>query len=197
MKSVKRSEKENFSSLMAAVFAPPDKTLLADLTQVRSLFSQAAEITLETLQRDYDRLFSNWGRESISLIESTYKTWTLDRDCGLPFAGKKGAVMGDCALHLQSIFQALSLEIPADFQGTPDHLVLELEFLSYLYRSGSEDQIQNFIEDHLDWIPELKGRIQEVFPDSFYRQAVERLSDFLDSEKISSKERKDGSSGIH
>jgi TorA maturation chaperone TorD len=192
-----RSEKENIFNLLAAVFAPPDQALLADLSQAWSLFPRTGKTTLETLQKDYDRLFANGGGKNISLIESTHKAWTADGNCRLPFAGQKGWVMGDSALHLQSILRALSLEVPPDFQGIPDHLVLELELLSYLYRSGSEDRILNFIEDHLDWIPELAAQIREAAPDSFYREAVERLDDFLSREKYSSKERKNGPARIH
>jgi TorA maturation chaperone TorD len=104
--------------------------------------------------------------------------------------------MGDCALHIQNIFQALSLRVPPDFQGTPDHLTLELELLSYLYRFASEDQIRQFIEDHLDWIPNLRDEIQKDDP-GFYGKSVERLLEFLHKEIHSSKERQNESQSLH
>jgi TorA maturation chaperone TorD len=191
-----RSEKEQFSALMAAVFAPPDKTLLANLQREEPPISPGEEISLEVLQREYVRLFSNVSGEKVSLVESTYKPWTADKTCPLGFSGEKGLLMGDCALHIQNIFQALSLRVPPDFQGTPDHLVLELELLSHLYRFAPEDQIRRFIEDHLDWIPNLRDEIQKDDP-GFYGKSVERLLDFLHKEIHSTKERQNESQSLH
>jgi TorA maturation chaperone TorD len=176
-----RPEKEQFSAFMAAVFAPPDKTLLADLRREDPPISRDGEISLEGLQRDYARLFSNVSGKKVSLVESTYKPWTSDKNCLLGFSGEKGLLLGDCALHIQSIFQALSLRVPPDFQGTPDHLVLELELLSHLYGFASEDQIRRFIADHLDWIPSLRDEVQKA-DSGFYGRAVEMLLDFLNQE---------------
>jgi len=182
-----RSEKEQFSARMATVFAPPDEALLASLQRGEPVLFQDGEISLDVLQKDYIRLFSNVCGEKISLVESTYKPWTADKTCPLGFSGEKGLLMGDCALHIQNIFRTLSLKVPPDFLGMPDHLVLELELLSYLYRFASEDQIGQFIEDHLDWIPNLRDELQKADP-GFYGRAVERLLDFLNRERPYSKE---------
>jgi TorA maturation chaperone TorD len=191
-----RSEKENFSALMAAVFAPPDEILLANLQREEPPIPLDGEVSLEVLQRDYVRLFSNVGEEKNSLVESTYKPWTLDQACPLGFSGEKGLLMGDCALHIQNIFQVLSLRVPPDFQGTPDHLTLELELLSYLYRFASEDQIQWFIADHLDWIPILRDEVQKA-DSGFYGRAVERLFDFLNQEIHLLKEKQNEPQSLH
>ncbi|MCX5910332.1 MAG: hypothetical protein NTV04_00240, partial [Deltaproteobacteria bacterium] len=66
-----RSEKEQFSAFMAAVFAPPDKTLLANLQREEPPIPLDGEVSLEVLQRNYVRLFSNVSGEKISLVEST------------------------------------------------------------------------------------------------------------------------------
>jgi TorA maturation chaperone TorD len=191
-----RSEKEQFSAFMAAVFAPPDEILLANLQREEPPIPLDGEVSLEVLQRDYVRLFSNVSGEKNSLVESTYKPWTLDKACPLGFSGEKGLLMGDCALHIQNIFQALSLRVPPDFQGTPDHLTLELELLSYLYRFASEDQIRQFIEDHLDWIPNLRDEIQKDDP-GFYGKSVDRLLDFLTQEIHFSKEKQNEPQSLH
>ena len=172
MKSIARSEKENFSSLMAAVFAPPDQALLADLAQAQLLFPRVGGITLELLQEEYDRLFANWGGESISLIESTYKTWTLDRDCGLPFAGKKGAIMGDYALHLESIFRALSSRSLPFFMAP--RIIWSLSWHFFLTFIGRALKTRFKISSRTTWIGSrsLRGKFRKPLPIPFiYRRS--------------------------
>jgi TorA maturation chaperone TorD len=93
-----------------------------------------------------------------------------------------GLVMGDSALHMQAVYRQLSLEVPEVFGSMPDHLVLEMEFLALLYRSGSVEQTQRFIGDHLDWVPELKAALEKANPHPFYREAVEIIHLFLQQE---------------
>jgi len=181
---------------MAAVFAPPDQILLTNLRRGEPPIPLPGEVSLADLQRDYARLFSNVRGEKVSLVESTYKPWTADKTCPLGFSGEKGLLLGDCALHIRNIFQALSLKVPPDFQGTPDHLTLELELLSHLYRFAAEDQIRRFIDDHLDWIPNLRDEIQKSDP-GFYGRAVERLLEFLNQEIHFPKEKQNESQSLH
>ncbi len=113
------------------------------------------------------------------------------------FAASTGLLMGDCALHMQEIYRQLSLEVPEEFRSMPDHLVLELEFLALLYRFASDEQIERFIEDHLDWIPELKGAMEKANPHPFYRNAVELIHLFLQHETKNGKVKDHGQKKIH
>jgi TorA maturation chaperone TorD len=202
------AEKERFCAFAAAVLSPPDAALVDDLRQdglharldayiqawsgdvrLLSAFSDepGSDSFLSALQREYMRLFVEREGANISLVESTYKPWTNDRKCGMVFAASKGLLMGDCAVHMLDIYQQLSLEIPEEFRSMPDHLVLELEFLALLYQSGSEEQIERFIEDHLGWIPELKGEMSTANPHPFYRNSVELIHLFLRNEQKNGK----------
>ena len=66
MKPMTRTEKEQFSAYMAAVFAPPDETLLAELEKEGTSLLAEGEISLAGLKGEYHRLFSceklRWGR---------------------------------------------------------------------------------------------------------------------------------------
>lgn len=199
-----RKEKEIFCLWAADLVSPPNEKLLLLLQKgkIWSFLNKAIiewgsypqlfapsfgrvfpDDFLHILRAEYNRLFIDPPGAKISLVESTYKPWTIDPSCRLAWADKKGLLMSDSALHLQEIFQQLSIRIPPAFQSTPDHLILELEFLSFLYRTATHDQIRTFIVDHLDWIPELKKQIEQAQAILFYRQAIELIDLFLLYEK--------------
>ena len=218
MKMMTSGEKERFCAFAASLFAPPDGTIINDLQQdellslieknVRkwggdrqlpsALIKEASrEDFLSTLQGEYVRLFDQWEGEKISLVESTYKPWTGDKGCGMVFAASKGLFMGDYALHMLELYRQSSLEVPEEFRSMPDHLVLELEFLALMYRFASDEQIEQFISDHLDWIPELKGAMEKAKPHPFYENAVELIHLFLQNETNAGKVKHHGQKKIH
>lgn len=49
----------------------------------------------------------------------------------MAWANKKEGLLSDHALYLQDLLQTLSLKIPPEYQSTPDHLTIELEFLAF------------------------------------------------------------------
>jgi TorA maturation chaperone TorD len=199
------AEGERFSEILVCLFSPPDREMVELVRQgsihfffhhyfqiwgedVNVLEGLLPERDPETIFRDlkeeHDRLFtSGTGKENISLVESFYKPWTQDPHCPLPFATEKGLLMGDSALHLLAIYQQCGLELDGEYRGMPDHLVMELEFLSFLYQRATDKEIKRFIEDHLDWIPLLREKFKEFRSHPFYRSALEVLLLFLRKEK--------------
>ena len=197
-------ERETFCEIAASFFCPPDEHLV-DLIEDGSLYTVLEKyghffggdeatlngfrpegkgrLLLPVLKAEYDRLFAEWTNEDVSLVESCYKPWTEDPTCGLPFALEKGLLMGDSALHLLEIYQQCGLEVREEFRGCPDHLVLELEFLSYLYRWATDREVRLFIEGHLDWIPLLREFCEGLRPHPFYRSAIEVVDLFLITER--------------
>lgn len=210
-------EKEQFCAFAASLFAPPDGTIVDDLQkdgllsvigeytrkwggdgQLQERITQEAdnEETLSVLQAEYKRLFGEW-EEEISLVESTYKSWTDDKECKMVFAASKGLIMGDHALHMQELYRQASLEIPEEYRSRPDHLVLELEFLALMYRFAPDEAIERFIGDHLDWIPELKATMENAKAHPFYANAVEILHLFLQKETKIEKAKEHEQKKIH
>lgn len=195
------SEREEFCLMAAGLVASPDAALLRDLG-VKDLRAYLLDVTREwgcdegvlsplfegwtaedalyRLEAEYNRLFADPEGEQISLVESTYKPWTTDKGCGMVFAGSKGLVRGDPALHMEEVYRRLALEVPEEYRTTPDHLVLELEFLGLLVRAGEREQIERFVEDHLDWIPALLGELKRVEAHPFYQNGVELVRLFLE-----------------
>jgi putative dimethyl sulfoxide reductase chaperone len=213
-----KEERERFCELLARLFSPPDQEMIEQIHQgnihsflehyIQSwggktgllkgfLIEDDPEILFRDLKEEYSRLFSDVGGENISLVESFYKPWTQDPHCILTFASEKGLLMGDSAIHLSTVYQECGLETGEEFQGMPDHLIVELEFLSYLYRWGGDKEIKMFMEDHLDWIPLLKEEFRRFRPHPFYRSLLEVLDLFLGMERKRLEMESDGKKNIH
>ena len=207
-------EKETISRLLASLFCPPDQEMMRQIhgEAFRSFLERGVKDSgllkgfltegdpgtlLKDLGEEYSRLFSELNEESISLVESFYKPWTLDPHCTLPFASQRGFLMGDSALHLLEIYRQCGLEAADEWKGAPDHLVLELEFLSTLYRRATDREVEQFIKDHLDWIPLLKEEMDRSGPHPFYRCALEVLDLFLGQERKRLEEKRNGEKAIH
>jgi len=211
-------EKETICQLLASLFCRPDQEMTKqihdgsvhsflerwirpwgrDLTLLDGfLLKGDPEILLKDLREEYDRLFSELSGAGICLVESSYKPWTLDPRCTLPFASERGLLMGDSALHLQEIFRQSGLEVVDERKGTPDHLTVELDFLSYLYRCATDVEVKQFIKDHLDWVPLLKEKMEWSHPHPFYRSALEVLDIFLCRERERLEGKRNGEKAIH
>ncbi|MCJ7748607.1 MAG: molecular chaperone TorD family protein [Desulfobacterales bacterium] len=211
-------EKEYFCQLLASLFYPPDQELAKQIYKgdVHSFFEKYvqssdrdgdlikgflmegdSETVYRNLKEAYERLFWGVSGEGIPLVESFYKPWTRDPYCTLPFASERGLLMGDSALHLSAIYQQCGLEVADEFKGRPDHIVTELEFLSYLYRWASDREVKRLIEDHLDWIPLLKEEFKKFHPHPFYSTSLEVLDLFLSMEKKRLEMENDGKKSIH
>jgi TorA maturation chaperone TorD len=214
-----KEERERFCELLACLFSPPDHEMVEQiyLGNIHSFFHHyfqiwgedsnilqgfliegGSETIFRDLEEEYGRLFSSeTGRGEISLVESFYKPWTQDPHCPLTFASEKGLLMGDSALHLLALYQQCGLEVSEEHQGMPDHLVVELEFLSFLYRWKTDKEIKRFIEDHLDWITLLRKEFKEFHCPPFYRSALEVLNHFLNKERERLEVEESGKKEIH
>jgi TorA maturation chaperone TorD len=205
MMEMTNAERERFLEILARLFSPPEREMAEQVHQgiIHSFFhhylqvwgedgnvlegfltERGPEAFFRDLKEEYGRLFSSVaGSEKILLVESVYKPWTQDPHCVLPFATEKGLLMGDSALHLLALYKQCGLEMEGEYRGMPDHLVMELEFLSFLYQRATDREIERFIEDHLDWISLLREKFKEFQSHPFYRSVLEVLLLFLRKEK--------------
>jgi TorA maturation chaperone TorD len=203
---------------VSSLFCPPDQGVVDELNQghLHTFFGSYVQsregeleilngfwpesppsIRLKDLEKEYHRLFSDTGKERISLVESFYKPWTQDPHCSLPFAKERGFLMGDSAAHLMTVFGQCGMEVEGPFKGMPDHLVIELEFLSYLYEEVGDKEIKRFIEDHLDWIRFLIEGFEKAHAHPFYISLIKVLDRFINLEKRRLEKQIDGEKDVH
>lgn len=148
-----------------------DKSLLMGLLLKGDVYS--------TLREEYRRLFLGPMPPYIVPAESAYKLWANDPECTLPLAGEKGYLMGDPAIDMIKRYQAHGILIPDKYASMPDHIALELEYMSFLCNNEYEEEQEDFVHSHLDWIDDLKDDISNVCESGFYRTAIDLTSAFV------------------
>jgi len=95
---------------------------------------------------------------------------------------RRGCSWGFCTPSV-GLYEQCGLEVEGEYSGMPDHLAMELEFLSFLYQRATDKEIGGFIEDHLNWIILLREKFKEFHSHPFYRSALEVLLLFLERKK--------------
>jgi TorA maturation chaperone TorD len=89
----------------------------------------------------------------------------------------------DVAGSVSEFYARAGLTIGEEFDVPPDHLSLELLFISYLVGTSDLDLVENFLDEHIvNWVPyyceELKRQARTVF----YREIAEIAKKFLQDE---------------
>ncbi len=185
-------------ALLANVFrAEPSEAFLSELKGPRfsgafsdldvdlgEEFSECPESRLrEELAIEFTRLFLGPGRH-ISAHESIFAE--VDGDSG----GHWGAVTAE----VKKFIEATGIEYEPQYDGLPDHISVELEFMGKLadweadkwMKEDSENakyclNIQKkFIEEHLlNWVPAFCRQVIDSADKPFYREMARLTNEFL------------------
>jgi TorA maturation chaperone TorD len=188
--------KANIAGMLAGLIARPDEGLISALNsgelaravrphvnmQGRAAGFLDAAYTLEGLSSAYDKIMGPASGGSLLPVESLFKLWCDDEEGGHPSNAARGLLMGDPAMHMIELYNRFGIEVPDEFSGQPDHLLLELDFLSILYERCTEEMVRRFVLDHLDWVPELLRRWLEMKAPEFYIGVAEAIDSFLEKE---------------
>lgn len=83
-------------------------------------------------------------------VESLYRPWSTQP--GGAYGTARGCYLGDTARHVQAIYDALDVEVPARFAAAPDHLSLLLELLALFLDSGNRRAAADLAADHFGWL---------------------------------------------
>jgi TorA maturation chaperone TorD len=186
------------ATTLARLISRPDEELIdtlnsGELYQALASAINAEEIdlrflrdenyTLETMRERFNAGTAPVGPVSLLLVESLYKPWTDDRETYPMMHGEKGYLMGDPALHMLELYGRLGFEIPGEFSVQPDHLVLELEFLSVLYEQGNDAMVYQFMKDHLDWVPDCLAQCTASGIAPFYCSVLRIIEFYMKKER--------------
>lgn len=156
--------------------------VVEELIRIKDFNAQAQDKSTGEILRDlkveYNRLFVGPGHVLAPPYESVYKTRNEDN--------KLGVVMGDDTIAVKKFYREAGLEIDDNFTDLPDHIAVELYFMSYLCNleflsvdEGEEGLAQlskikemqkEFLKTHLGtWISDFTQAINKETNSDFYR----------------------------
>jgi TorA maturation chaperone TorD len=139
---------------------------------------------LEDLSIDYARLFVG----PFALLAPPYGSVYLEGERRL---------MGDSTLAVGECYREVGLEVAAGFNGTPDHIAAELEFMHFLVvkeldalAGGDPVRAQHvrqkqtsFLERHLAaWVPVFTRNVEEQAQTRFYQDLAAATRLFIESD---------------
>lgn len=192
--------RENAYRLLAACYYPPTAemceenccaVLAALLEQISpdaahhaSVASQAIGADCETLAVEHARLFVG----PFHLIAPPYGSVYLD---------DAAAVMGDSTARVAAFYHSCGLHLADDFHELPDHVAVELEFMSYLAfkqreaeAAGNPDEVTRIVrlqKEFLDrfllpWLTPFTSAVITDGGSPFYRAIARCTAAFISAD---------------
>lgn len=172
---------------------------------------------LQSLKEIFYPLFVGPSPSLVLPVESAYKEWAREGNT-LISSEVRGMLMGDPAIDMIRRYREAGMEIPAIYKDMPDHLALLLEYMALLCeaqtaidqradasvgrrlhpaspmegdgRSSIKEEQAKFIEQHLDWVPELCQLIytyieeyRDASSSKFYRTVADITLAFINNER--------------
>ena len=186
----------NCFKLLAACFYEPDKNLLLEeqvcenLSKLLDLWASGAakaagEMTLglktcsqEQLSIDHAALFVG----PFELIAAPYGSVYKEKNC---------QVMGESTVDVLRFYQNAGLSV--DIKEPPDHIAIELEFMSYLCNKEAESVAngnyeeretyrhlqRQFFQSAMEWVPRFCDAIKQGTSNPFYSGLADCLGRFM------------------
>jgi len=137
------------------------------LVQVRDIFETKFNDTSDEIRMDFVYLFSD-AAGHLPPYESLYNYAIWD--------GAK--LWGKATEEVQKSYSRAGLVLDEEIELIPDHLSVELLFMSYLIERGLREHQKNFLQEHLSlWIPGYCDDIREHAQTAFYQSVAALLKE--------------------
>jgi len=193
--------REDVYRLLAACYYPPKPALfeekccdalaalLSDLAPEASAYAaQAARLTaeqpVESLAVEHARLFIG----PFQLVAPPYGSFYLEDN---------KTVMGDSTAAAQAFYRGCGLQMAEDFHELPDHITVELEFMSFLAFGQHQAEAANGLESRrlmglqleflerflMPWLPPFTEAITNDGESSFYQALARCTAAFVTSDQ--------------
>jgi len=105
----------------------------------------------------------------------------------------RGSIMGESTLEVRRLYREEGLDLSAEVRDLPDHILAELEFMSYLcgreaeLRSAGSAEAEtylkkqeSFLSSHLTrWIPLFSQTVSTASREDFYRLLAGLTAEFI------------------
>jgi TorA maturation chaperone TorD len=191
--------KENCFRLLSACFYEPRKRMFLEENLFGNLTEGLKQVCPDAVRfsSNMEKCLYNYTGEELRVEYAKLFVGPFDLlapPYGSVYIDFGGRVMGDSTMKVIEAYQKEGLSKNDDFKDLPDHIAVEMEFMSYLifkerealtnsdpdtareYANKQEDFSNNFIRP---WVHQFCGRIQEGTENEFYRSLADCLSVFL------------------
>jgi len=186
-------QRSGLYKILASAFYPPQAGLLEEIW--KSAISKwspeqnetETELNMAEIRLEYNRLFVGPNALPCPPYESVYR-----RDRAAPDIGM---LMGPSVLDVKKRYGEAGLQIAQNFSDLPDHVSVEMEFMSFLCSKEADALTRQEVETiwrrrqaefwraHLNpWIVQFSQTVLSNSRSIFYRSAANFLKDWIQDE---------------
>ncbi len=150
-----------FTTVSESLAALGNTALTTELEKCRKEYLDCAnkDETLLELERDYTHMFFSSKPRLAYLFESVYR---------------EGKLLQESTLTIAGLYRDAGLVLNEDFRLPPDHIAVELEFLSFLCFKEAEG-LKNGNTKAVEYARELQGIVLKEHLRSFALNVAERV----------------------
>jgi TorA maturation chaperone TorD len=185
---------------LAECYYPPGETTLQHVRQLGRNLRAVCPPAAEAADRMEAALLEHGGVEGLAIDHARLFVGPfalLAPPYGSVYLEGERRLMGDSTLAVGECYREDGLEVTAGFNGTPDHIAVELEFMHFLVvkeldalAGGYLERAQNFrqkqrafLERHLAaWVPDFSRSVEEQAHTQFYQNLAATTRIFIESD---------------
>lgn len=155
-------ERAELYRLFAGLFLhePQDEFIF----HIRDVFALEFDDPVDEIRRDFFHLF------------------ILNKEL-LPVESLHHPEMENIPVEVESFYHSTGIMLDEELSLPPDHISVELIFVSYLIENELQEHFRTFFEAHImSWVPQYCDKVINHAGTGFYREAPAVLKEFLEAE---------------